>query len=142
VFRKIIKAGAFVVAIQVPLLLLAYGPPVSHSSLNAHIESHNAPPQQTVGHVEVETLVLRSGGFHPKEIVRPPGRFVLALQNQSDDDELSLSLRQERGPSSRQIKIRKRQSKLRETLDLPPGRYVLTEPDHIDWICTIVITPQ
>ena len=94
------------------------------------------------GRAEAELLVLRSDGFKPSEITRPPGRFLLALQNHSSAEEISLVLKQESGASMREVRLAKGQSKSKEILELPPGRYVLTEVNHPEWICTIVITPE
>ena len=99
-------------------------------------------PSTISGRAEAELLVLRSDGFKPNEITRGPGRFLLALQNHSSEEELSLVLKQESGASVRQVRMAKRQSKLKEILELPPGRYLLTEVNHPEWTCTIVITPN
>lgn len=98
--------------------------------------------QGSPGRVEAELLVLRADGFHPNEITRPPGRFLLALQNHSSEDELSLVLQRETGPSVKEVRMAKGRSKLKEVLNLPPGRYSLIDTKHADWICTITITPH
>ena len=98
--------------------------------------------QTSSDRVEAELLVLRADGFHPNEITRPPGRFLLAVQNHSSEEELSLALKPETGPSVHEVRIPKRQSKFKEFLNLPPGRYTLMETKHSDWICTITITPH
>jgi hypothetical protein len=61
------------------------------------------------------------------------------VQNHSSEEELSLVLKQESGSSVREVRIPKRQSKLKEFLHLPPGRYVLAETNHPDWTCAITI---
>ena len=96
---------------------------------------------QGTDRVEAELLVLRSDGFKPNEITRPPGRFLLALQNHSSEEELSLVLKRETGDSVREVRMAKRQSKFKEFLHLPPGRYVLVETKHPEWTCTITIKP-
>lgn len=97
---------------------------------------------QSAPRPEAELLVLRSDGFKPNEITRPQGPFLLALQNHSSEEELSLVLKAESGASMRQVRMAKRQSKLKEILELTPGRYVLTDANHPEWTCKIVITPN
>jgi hypothetical protein len=129
--RKAIVAGVLVLVIGVTLFF-AVDAWSGHTSALENQSSSNR--------LEAELLVLRSDGFHPNEITRRPGRFLLALQNHSSEEDLSLVLKQESGASLRSVNIPKRQSKLKEFLDLPPGRYVLMAAKHPDWICTITIT--
>ena len=132
--RKLISTGLCCVAVGA---LIAYGrrPTTSLSSGPERMVTDQLSP----GRIEAEIIVLRSEGFHPREITRPPGRFLLALQNQSSEEEVSLMLTQESGPSARQIRFAKGQSKLRDFIELPPGRYVLAETNHPEWRCSIVI---
>ena len=114
----------------------------ARSGPSASAISPEISPSTNSGRAEAELLVLRSDGFKPNEITRGPGRFLLAIQNHSSAEELSLVLKHEGGASVRQVRMAKRQSKLKEVLELPPGRYVLTETSHPEWTCTIVITPN
>lgn len=127
--RKAVIAGLFLAVVAVSLLLITHA--------RSNVESQGASDR-----VEAELLVLRSDGFTPKEITRPPGRFLLALQNHSSEEELSLVFKQETGSSVKEVRMPKRQSKFKELLQLPPGRYVLVETKHPDWTCTITITPH
>ncbi len=130
--RKAIVAVLFVTVIGASLFLAvdAWSGPTS-------VDEN----QTSSDRVEAELLVLRADGFHPNEITRPPGRFLLVVQNHSSEEELSLALKPETGPSQ-EVRISKKQSKFKEFLQLPPGRYVLTDTKHSDWICTITITPH
>ena len=131
--REGIIAGLFLTGVGVSLLFVTY----ARSSRTSNVESQGESDR-----VEAELLVLRSDGFTPNEITRPPGRFLLALQNHSNEEELSLVLKQETGASVREVRLAKRQSKFKELLHLPVGRYVLVDTQHPDWTCTITITPQ
>jgi hypothetical protein len=131
--RKGIIVGLFLTVVGLGLLLVTH----ARSGRTSNVKSQGASDR-----VEVELLVLRSDGFTPNEITRPPGRFLLALQNHSNEEELSLVLKQETGASVREVRLAKRQSKLKELLQLPVGRYVLVDSNHPDWTCTITITPQ
>ena len=138
--RKAVIGGLFLTVVGVSLLLIADARSGRTSASN---NSLDRPENQAASdRVEAELLVLRSDGFKPNQITRPPGRFLLALQNHSNAEELSLVLKQEAGASVGEVRLPKRQSKFKEFLHLPPGRYVLVETKHPDWICTITITPQ
>lgn len=137
---KVAVAGVLLFTLLAVLLLVvpARSGPASGSSEAATGERVGESASRT----EAELLVLRTDGFKPNEITRGPGPFLLALQNHSSEEELSLVLNHENGASMRQVRMAKRQSKLKEILELPPGRYLLTEANHPEWTCTIVIKPN
>ena len=130
--RNGIITGLFLTVVGVSLFLVSH----ARSSRMSSVENEGASDRLE------EVLVLRSDGFTPNEITRPPGRFLLALQNHSNEEELSLVLKPQTGASVREVRMAKRQSKFKELLHLPPGRYVLVETKHPEWICTITITPH
>ncbi len=135
--RKLVVLGLCSLAASLTLFIAhAKHRSVSLSSRGEH--TREKPSSQ--GNLEVELLVLRPDGFQPREIRRPPGRFLLALQNHSTADELSLTLAPEGGNPLRQVRFEKQQSKLREFIELSPGRYVLSETNHPEWTCSIEIT--
>lgn len=130
--RKAVVAGLLLTVAALSLWLVA----------DARSGSSNVENQSASDRVEAELLVLRADGFKPKEISRPPGRFLLALQNHSSEEEPSLLLKRETGDAVREVRLSRKQSKFKEFLHLPPGRYVLVETKHPDWSCTITITPH
>ena len=130
--RKAVVAGLLLTVAALSLWLVA----------DARSGSSNVENQGASDRVEAELLVLRADGFKPKEISRPPGRFLLALQNHSSEEEPSLLLKRETGDAVREVRLSRKQSKFKEFLHLPPGRYVLVETKHPDWSCTITITPH
>jgi|SRR5687767_6861624 len=132
---KLVAVGVCSLVLAVTLLI-AYARRPALSSTNYRREGGE---QSAQSRIEAELLVLRSEGFQPREIKRPPGKFLLTLQNQSNEEEPSFMLTLEAGPSLKQIRVSKRQSKYRELMELPPGTYVLTETNHPDWTCKIVI---
>jgi hypothetical protein len=88
---------------------------------------------------EVELIDLRLSGFEPHEITRPAGRFLLGVNNRTGLTDLSLVLANESGRSASSKRLSKVKT-WREVLDLHPGRYVLREATHRDWLCRITIT--
>src|SRR5258707_9850968 len=47
----------------------------------------SANQQNLLPQIEVELITVRPTGFEPKEITRPPGRFLLGVDNKSGLDE-------------------------------------------------------
>lgn len=133
--RKLLTVGVCSLALAVTLLIVYARRP----ALPSTTYRSDGGEQSTQSRVEAELLVLRSDGFQPREIKRPSGKFLLAIQNHSSEEEPSFILRREAAESLRQIHVSKRQSKYRELVDLPPGRYVLAEANHPDWKCQLII---
>jgi hypothetical protein len=96
--------------------------------------------QAPQGRVEAELLTIRPTGFDPVEITRPRGSFLLVVNNRSGVGELDLRL--DREGAGRQHEARMPRGKLgwKKRIDLPPGKYTLTETNHPDWVCHITIT--
>jgi hypothetical protein len=90
--------------------------------------------------LEAEIITIRPTGFEPKEINRREGRFLLTVENRSGLEEVSLRLDREAGSRQREARVRRNKLDWREIVNLPPGRYTLTEADHPDWICHIIIS--
>lgn len=101
-----------------------------------------ASPQDNAARerIEAEIITIRPTGFEPGEIKRPKGRFLLSVDNRSGLEEVSLRLDQERGNRQREARVQRDKLDWRELVDLPPGRYTLTEANHPDWACFIIIS--
>jgi hypothetical protein len=89
--------------------------------------------------VEAVVITVRRNGFDPGEIRRPKGAFLLVVNNHSDIQELSLQLHRENGTREKNVIVTREKRRWRELLDLSPGRYVLKETNHPDWVCQITI---
>ncbi len=92
--------------------------------------------------MEVELVTVRPHGFVPAEITRPRGRFLLAVNDRSGLEEVDVRLFREAGGVEREVKVNRKKPDWRELVNLPPGRYVLTEAAHPEWGCRITITPR
>jgi hypothetical protein len=79
-------------------------------------------------------------GFQPTSLTRPSGRFLLAINNRSGLEELSIHLMREDGTLMQKARVDSKQPNWRSLVNLPPGAYRLIETSREDWICTIVIT--
>jgi hypothetical protein len=96
-------------------------------------------PNRSIGSV---LITARHTGFEPSAITRPAGPVFFFVQNRSGFHEVALRLDREAG--SRLYDVRVPRSKLdwQQVVDLHPGRYILTDSYHPDWICTITVTTK
>lgn len=91
--------------------------------------------------IESEIVTATRRGFAPAVITRPQGKFILMIDNRSGGD-LRFHLSRETGEQLHEIRSSQEQLDWNEVLDLQPGRYVLTTPDHPQWTCVISITAR
>ena len=92
--------------------------------------------------LETEIVTITPTGFEPAEITRPQGRFMLAVDNRSGVDEVDLYLERETGGRVNVALGRKGKLAWRDTIDFPPGHYVLRAANDQSWRCAITITPR
>ena len=112
--------------------------PASNATLPAPAAPQGGPSSRPL---QGETVVIRPWGFEPDEISRPQSQFVLRVDNRSGLDEVSLRLDGQSGGSVRAAAVPRSKLDWRDTLDLPPGTYLLKEAGHPGWECKITITP-
>ena len=116
------------------------------TSFSAATSSSNAPaptaaPLQlpsSIARLEMERVTITPTGFEPKVLTRGPGRFLLAVDNRSGQDDLTLHLDGQTGRLRTQRASRSKAS-WREVLELAPGDYLLREANHREWSCRITI---
>ena len=89
-------------------------------------------------------ITVRPTGFEPAEIQHSNKKFLLAIDNQSGAENLTLELLEEDGQGKPRRKLREIGLSLqslnkREVTHLPPGRHVLREVNHPEWACRITI---
>ena len=99
-------------------------------------------PTQTPAQLETELVTITPAGFEPGEITRPQGRFMLAIDNRSGLDEVDLYVERETVGRVNVALSRKGKLAWRETVDFPPGHYVLRAANDESWRCAITITPR
>ena len=95
-----------------------------------------ADVDQQGGRDEVR-LELSSNGFAPAEFQHGPGTFAIAVENKILSGEYTLKLTAEDGTVLNEFQIQKGSSAW--TVNLPTGRYELTEANHPQWTCRIVV---
>lgn len=92
--------------------------------------------------LEAERVTLRATGFEPREITRPAGRFLLAVNDRSGQRDVVFVLMRESGRQLHRVRVREttRKHEWRQVVNLAPGTYVLSEAAHPDWTCRITLT--
>lgn len=93
-------------------------------------------------HLESELVTIRPEGFDPAAITRPKGRFFLFVDNRSGLDAVTLRLDRVAGNRLHDVRVPREKLDWTEMVDLTPGEYLLTEADHLNWVCKITITAQ
>jgi hypothetical protein len=114
-----------------PVYSVPHGPAAS-SIMGSFVENLQA-------RVEVEEVTIRQHGFEPAEITRPVGRLILVVANPGGTNNLSLRLESEVGLRLLEVQVPRERPVWGDSLVLLPGRYLLTEANHPDWVCRINI---
>ena len=91
--------------------------------------------------LEVEVIRLLPTGFEPTEIKRPPGRFILIVNNQSGINEVEVRLDAETRTLA-EGHLPKGKKRWRTVIEAAPGRYVLTALGPPERTAHITITSQ
>ena len=82
-------------------------------------------------------IELTSSGFTPNEVQHAPGTFAIAVENSALSGEYTLLLKAEDGTVLKEFKVQKGSSAW--TVSLQSGTYTLTETDHPQWTCRLVV---
>jgi len=93
-----------------------------------------AAAQQGRDEVRVE---LNGNGFTPSEVQHAPGSFAILVDNKTLSGEYTLNLKAEDGTVLSELQVQKGSSAW--TVTLQTGRYTLTEINHPQWVCAIVV---
>ena len=130
------------------MLLFGSGLLVFSTTSNRPVVSMSCPASsrmsesQASERIESELITIKPSGFDPLEIRRPVGRFYLRINNRSEINDLELRLDREQGPRVQDVRLPRGRLAWNKILELPPGKYVLSEVNHPEWVCTITITAR
>jgi hypothetical protein len=116
--------------------------PPAHTETAARppLAAQAAQPTPDADAVKAELITLTPRGFEPAALTRPKGRMLLVVDNRSGLREMTLRLDAEHGQRLKEIHRGRGRLDAQELLDLPPGRYLLTEAEHPAWRCLITLT--
>ena len=82
-------------------------------------------------------IELSNNGFTPSEVQHAPGSFAIAVDNVTLSSDYKLRLKAEDGTVLHEVDIQKGSSAW--TVNLQTGRYTLTEVNHSQWLCSLVV---
>lgn len=106
------------------------------------IENAQQKPEPPPQGFEAELVTIQPDGFEPREIKRPPGPFILFFENHSRLSEVAPQLNVLSGARLMAVRLPRGVLRWYRAVDLPPGEYVLSVPDHPKWECRLTITPS
>ena len=109
----------------------------AHSSTKA--QRAEQVDDETPSNIKVVLLALRSDGFEPTEIQLAAGEYMLVIRNRTGLADVNVRLQREAGERLGQATVGSKQRDWKRRTTLTPGVYLLTESDHPDWICRIVV---
>src|SRR5215213_6097832 len=105
----------------------------------APVGLHAGPQGPNVERSNVAIIALRPSGFDPEKIIGLGSPFVLSVDNRTSLEDILLVLSDPAGNKLREVRLLRRR-KWKEVINLPSGRYTLTEAGHPDWNCQITVT--
>jgi hypothetical protein len=123
----------------IPKWVSPQGWSVRNTAYPAPVTLRAGPQRPNVERVNVAMIALRPSGFDPSQIIRLGSPFVLSVDNRTGLENISLILSDQAGNKLRETRLLRRR-KWKEVIDLPSGRYMLSEAGHPDWICQITVT--
>lgn len=132
----VIFAGVVLTAIAVSgIAARSWYAPSSVPSSMRPASAQPTPPES----MQVEQVTATPRGFEPLQLTRPSGKFLLNINNRSELKSVTLLLLDEQGERVRQKQLPIGKLSWAEVIDLPPGRYTLTEAEHREWTCELTI---
>ncbi len=125
------------------LILLVSGILISARRKSSEASMADEPNQEprAVKQVESELVTITPGGFEPIQITRSQGPFILAIDNRSGLEDVQLYFERETGVRLSVALGRNRKLAWRETVDFPPGQYILRAANDDSWRCLITVMP-
>ena len=87
-------------------------------------------------------LTIRPEGFLPTEITVPAERYFVVIQNLTGLEQFAIRVERENGERLQEVRVERFRRKWKGSIELRPGRYVISEQDHPDWKCVITVTDR
>ena len=121
-----------IIAAFTALIVLALAVPL----LVKQVSGTSAFAKQEGGRDEIR-IELTGNGFVPTEVQHAPGTFAIAVENKTLSGEYTLTLKASDGTVLKEFQVQKGSSAW--TVNLPTGKYTLTEASHPQWTCRILV---
>ena len=130
VYLEFLAPGKIILTILIVSIVVVAGVVIS---TQLSLKAEAATPQ---GRDEIK-VELNANGFTPSEVQHAPGSFAISVDNKTISGEYTLNLKAEDGTVLSELQVQKGSSAW--TVTLQTGRYTLTEINHSQWVCSIVV---
>jgi hypothetical protein len=87
-------------------------------------------------------LTLKPTGFEPAKIMLPASQYFLLVQNATGLDRFGLTIEREDGERLEEVRLEPFSRKWKKAITFQPGRYIISEIDHPEWQCVVLITER
>jgi hypothetical protein len=85
-------------------------------------------------------LTVRPTGFEPSQVTLQAAQYLVLVENRTGLNSFGVVVEREQGERLRQVQIEPLQRRWKQTIDLKPGRYFISEAAHPEWKCILTIT--
>ena len=120
---------------RIKLTVISLSILIALAIISTWISGSRATAQQ--GARDEVRIELTGSGFTPNEVQHAAGRFAIAVENSTLSGEYTLRLKAQDGTIVNEFQVQKGSSAW--TVNLQTGTYTLTEADHPQWTCRIVV---
>src|SRR5882724_2848721 len=100
---------------------------ISATDISARAVSASLQGSSPSSRIEAELITATPHGFEPKQITRPPGRFLLMIDNRSGLALVSARLNLGAGIGLQEIALPREEPNWSDIINPQPGVYLLTE---------------
>src|SRR5260370_3138313 len=106
----------------------------SHAAAEPRTYLTSNPALQATQPLELERITITPRGFEPGEITRSGGHFLLAVDNRSGLDDVSLRLERVAGARVHEQRVSRSTGSWRGVVNLAPGSNQLAEAHQLAWV--------
>ena len=139
--RRYCSAGSMTITLVVVFVMSAVFTGIACERANSFEKKDANPPLEArpthAGRSDEINIELTDSGFVPTEIIHSAGAFGIAVENKSSANEYKLQLKAEDGSILKEIPVQK--GSVAWSVNLQPGQYRLTEANHEQWVCVIIV---
>lgn len=133
----VLLAAAVVIVSAATLMRPGPNSKASAQASNVQLPERN----RKIAQMESELITITPHGFEPQEITRPAGSFLLFIEDRSGFEQVSPQVSRLAGLRVFSLTISREQPDWSDVLNLQPGVYMVSDPDHPTWLCRVTITP-
>lgn len=100
-----------------------------------------APATQAADSRQAVILYATPFGFEPAEITIPAGATAIMIRNRTGLDKVNFAITTQRGQSPGFSTALELGNNATARLSLPAGETIVSEAEHLEWICRIQVQP-